>query len=134
MIDAITSINGLHEQKDKIIEKIGDVEKEISNTQTGRTSLKSLINFRTDKEELLARYNGEKIEHINNLKYLEEIIKIVSNNLEKNIERFKGEKLHSYYVSLKQLADIQKRNSDDINEIWSTVSNDRNIKLLAERD
>lgn len=50
------------------------------------------------------------------------------------IEYFKVEKLAGYYQALKILAELQKLNSTRINEMWSSVSQDKNIEKLMKED
>jgi hypothetical protein len=130
MIDAINSLNKLYEQKEKLGNKLFDVDKEIATVQQGRTSIKSLINFKSNKEELLAKYSREKEDHINNIRYIEDIIRIVSNNLEKHIHTFKAQKLNSYYLALQSMATILKSNSENISDLWTSVSEDKNLKKI----
>ncbi len=130
MIEAISSLNGLYEKRDKISEKITDLQKDIAKAQEGKTSLKSFFNFKSSKEELLSKYIAEKTENENNLKLLGQILIIVSYNLENQIQKFKAEKMTTYYDSLKNLADILKSNNENLNELWSTVTEDKNIKKL----
>jgi hypothetical protein len=67
------------------------------------------------------------------LKYLEEVLKLANFNMENNIEFFKVEKLASYYMALKQMAEIQKGNSSKLFDFWATVAKDKNISKLTNQ-
>ncbi len=49
-------------------------------------------------------------------------------NLDNYINSFKQEKLAGYYQALNNLADLQKKNSNNISELWACVGDDKNIK------
>lgn len=65
-----------------------------------------------------------------NLKDMENLTKLSTYNMENYIEFFKVEKLAGYYNALNNLADIQKKNSDKISDLWMSVADDRNVKKL----
>lgn len=58
------------------------------------------------------------------------LTRLATYNLENYIDFFKVEKLAGYYQALNNLADIQKKNSSKIGDLWSSVGEDKNIKKL----
>lgn len=52
--------------------------------------------------------------------------------MESYINNFKSEKLEGYYKSLNNFANLQNRNSTKINDLWTCVANDKNLKKEIE--
>jgi hypothetical protein len=130
MIGAIQSLQGLNDQRDKVVHRITDLNTQINNITTGKSrTLKTLLGLKTRQDEIASlEREKEQLEH--NRNDLTCIIKLATFNMESYIEYFKVEKLAGYYQSLNQVAEIQKSNTENINSFWGTVRNDKNIQKL----
>lgn len=133
MIEAITSLNGLEETKDKLAQKISSISSDLIDLRAGKKTIKSFFSFKS-KQEDFADLEQEKAYSEKCLADIEVIIKLASFNLDSYIDYFKVEKLAGYYRSLQYFSEITKTNAVKVNELWQTVSNDKNIAKLMEMD
>jgi hypothetical protein len=129
MTSSIHSLLSLYEQKDKLSNRINELEKERRDIVSGKTNIKSLFSFKSKKDDM-SNIDSTKVALEKNYADLEQIIKLATHNMESYIEYFKIEKLAGYYNSLNKLAKIQKSNSESINGLWTSVSMDANIVKL----
>lgn len=129
MSEAITSLEGLYQNKEKLTQHIIQLEARLNNIKAGKKSFKSFFNFKTPNEELNA-VESEKSNADKTLSDLEGVIKLATFNLENFIEFFKVEKLAAYYKNLKTFAEMQRSNSSKIDDVWQTVALDKNIEML----
>jgi hypothetical protein len=60
------------------------------------------------------------------------ITKLITFKMESYINNFKEEKLSNYYKALNNFADLQNKNSTKINDLWTSVANDKNLKKDIE--
>lgn len=131
LIEAINSLNGLFERKEKLIEKKRNIEKSISDLQGGKTNLKAMLTFKSQKQELINQENQKCSSELEE-KSLESIIQICCGHMLGKIDEFKKEKLHNYYVNLKKCADIQRENTSILSNLWTSVEEDKNINKLLD--
>ena len=118
---AIKQINQLIEDERKLREKLVGLEEDIKKGQSGQVNFfKSLFK---KKEEIIAETEKEKETTEQKIKDLEVIIKIVGDNIEKQIEVFKSEKTQNYYKYLKMFAILQRESNKVVRELWTLVKN-----------
>jgi hypothetical protein len=130
MIGAIVSLQGLNDQRDKIIHRITDLNTQINNLTSGKSkTLKTFLGLKSKQDEIAVMEREKELLEANR-NDLTTIIKLATFNMESYIEYFKVEKLAGYYQSLNQVAEIQKNNTENINDFWGTVRCDKNIQKL----
>ena len=132
MIEAISHLQVLNETSDKLKQKIIGIVGDVNTLKAGKTSLKSMFSFKSKADDI-SKLETEKVNCEKTLNDLEGIIKMATYNMDSYIEYFKVEKLAGYYHNLKLFAEMQKTNSTRINELWQTVSLDKNIQKLISK-
>lgn len=133
MIEAINSLTSLNEFKDKTSKQIHNLDETLNDLNAGKQSIKTMFSFKSKKDEIESLHI-HKIELEKNLSDLNELVKVATYGIESQIDYFKVEKLVNYYQSIKTLAEILKNNSNKANDLWTSVSNDRNISKLMKKD
>jgi len=140
MNESITSLNILYENKEKLNQKFLSNEKDLNDLNSGKNSIKTMFGLKSKKSEF-EKFSSNKANVIylilnfkikleKNLNDITMITRLATYNLENFIDFFKVEKLAGYYQALNNLADIQKKNSTKISDLWSSVGDDKNIKKL----
>jgi hypothetical protein len=132
MIEAITSLNGLYENQEKLNQKLISLDNSLKNLKSGKKNLKAFFTLKSSTEEATA-VESEKRNVEKNLNDLSSVIKIATYNMDSYIEYFKVEKLAGYYKNLKSFAELQKTNSTRINDLWNCVGEDKNIQKLLNK-
>ena len=117
---AIKGINELMEKEDKYRQKLETIEADLKKLEGGGSSLKTLFK---KKEDVIANKQKEKEEAQEKLNNMELIVKIVADNMEKQIEEFKNLKTQTYYKYLKIFAILQRESNKVIRELWTLVKN-----------
>ena len=117
---AIKGINDFIEKEEKCRQKLETTETEIKKVESGGSSLKTLFKR---KDSVIAGMIKEKEETNQRLQNLELLVKILADNMEKHINKFKKEKTQSYYKYLKIFAIMQKESNRVIREVWLLVKN-----------
>ena len=118
---AIKQINQLIENEGKLKEKLTGLEENIKKGQAGQVNFfKSIFK---KKEDIIAETEKEKETTEQKIKDLEVIIKIVGDNLENQIDKFKSEKTQNYYKYLKMFAIMQRESNKVVRELWTLVKN-----------
>lgn len=121
MLTAIKQIGELMNTEEKLQQKIKSLETEINNMNAGQTNFfKTLFK---KKEDLMADTQKEKEQTEEKLNDLGIIIKIVMDNMERQIDTFKEEKTQSYYKYLKMFAILQRESNRVLRELWTLVKN-----------
>jgi hypothetical protein len=118
MILAIKGINDLIERQEKIEQKLTASEAELKKVESGGSSLKTLFK---KKDSVIAEIMKEKEETSKKLETIELLVKILADNMEKQINDFKETKTQSYYKNLKIFAILQKESNKVIKEIWDMI-------------
>ena len=139
MNEAINSLNHLYDLKDKTYQKFKSNEKDLNDMNSGKKNFKTMLGIKSKKAEI-EKFSQNKYNVIffiiikleKSMGELELLTKIATYNLEDYLNFFKVEKLAGYYQSLNSLADIQKNNSNKINDLWNCVSNDKNIQKILK--
>lgn len=131
MIEAVESLNNLEELKFKLGSKIKSLTETLVDMRAGKKTMKSIFSFKS-KEEDINQVEREKCTAEKSLTDMEEIIKIASLNMEEYIGSFKFEKLSAYYKSLKYFSQLSMINASEVNELWDTVSHDKNIIAVSD--
>jgi hypothetical protein len=73
------------------------------------------------KEDVVAQYDKDKEITQQKINDIEEIIKIVGDNMENQIEVFKNDKTKNYYKYLKIFAIMQRESNRVVRELWNLV-------------
>ena len=98
MFLATEIINDIIEKEDKTGQKLESIEAEFKKVESGGSSFKTLFK---KKVNVIAEITKEKDETQNKLDNLRLLVKILADNMEKQIEKFIKEKTQSYYRYLK---------------------------------
>ena len=117
---AIKGINELIEKEDKYKQKLESIEAELKKLEGGGSSLKTLFK---KKEDVIASKQKDRDETQEKLNNMELIVKIVADNMEKEIEEFKNLKTQTYYKYLKIFAILQRESNRVVRELWTLVKN-----------
>jgi hypothetical protein len=133
MSEAISSLEKLNITKEKLAQNLSSLDAKLTSVKGGKKTFKSFFNIKTRDEEI-KELETEKLNGDKTLSDMESVIKVVTFNMESYIEYFKVEKLAAYYKNLKEFAELQKSNSGRINDIWETVAQDKNIRLLMSEN
>ncbi len=121
IIEAINIINNLELNYNKLKQKNDTIENDIRKIETGSGfSIKGLFK---KKDELLNDIKQEKEKNDNNLKTLNEIIKITSFVMNNKINEFKNQKIKNYFEIVKVFAQNQIENNNKLNELFNEVKN-----------
>lgn len=133
MIDAINSLTTLNETKEKLIQRITTLESTLSTLNSGKKSIKTIFSFKS-KEKDIENSTKSKQELEKNLEEITELIRLATYGIDSQIDYFKVEKLANYYHSLKILADLHIANATKSIDLWSLVSNDKNVTKIANNN
>ena len=117
---AIKGFNDFIEKEEKCSQKLDITEAEYKKVESGGSSLKTLFK---KKDSVIAGILKEKEETNKRLQNLELLVKILADNIEKQIEEFKSDKTQIYYRNLKIFAILQKESNRVIRELWTLVKN-----------
>lgn len=120
---AIKGINDLIEKQEKIEQKLTACETELKKVESGGSSLKTLFK---KKDSAIAEILKEKEETSKKLENIDLLVKILADNMEKQINEFKEMKTQSYYKYLKIFAILQKESNKVVREIWDMIKNSLN--------
>ena len=123
MLLAIKGINDLVEKEEKFNQKLTTIENELKKVESGGSSIKTLFK---KKDNVINKMTKNKEDSSQKLENLQLLVKILADNMEKQINEFKETKTHSYYKNLKMFAILQKESSKIIKEIWDTIKNSIN--------
>ena len=119
MLLTIKQIHNLLETQVKLKNKLAELEENVKKGQQGQVNIfKSLFK---KKEDIIAETEKEKEITQQKIADIEEIIKIVGDNLENQMEIFKNDKTNNYYKYLKIFSIMQREANRVIREIWSLV-------------
>lgn len=121
MLVTIKQIHNLLETETKLKNKLAELEEDVKKGQQGQVNIfKSLFK---KKEDIIAETEKEKEITQQKIVDIEEIIKIVGDNMENQIEVFKNDKTQNYYKYLKIFAIMQRESNRVIRELWALVQN-----------
>jgi hypothetical protein len=121
MLLSIKQIHNLLETETKLKNKLAELEEDVKKGQQGQVNIfKSLFK---KKEDIIAETEKEKEITQQKIVDIEEIIKIVGDNMENQIEVFKNDKTQNYYKYLKIFAIMQRESNRVIRELWVLVQN-----------
>ena len=118
MLLAIKGIIDLMEKEEKFEQKLTSIENEIKKVEAGGSSIKTLFQ---KKDNVINKMTKEKEETKQKLENVQLLVKILMDNMEKQISDFKGTKTHSYYKNLKIFAILQKESNKVIKELWDII-------------
>lgn len=127
MIEALVSLDGLKESYDKLTKNYNSTTGSLTELQAGKSNIKSVFSFKSREEDI----NGlvaEKDRLESELNALEQVIKVATYNMEKEITKFKGDSLDVYYNELSKLDTISAENNSIYNSLWDSIIGDPNIK------
>ena len=121
---ALKQINNLLETEEKLKNKLADLTQELNKGNQGQVNIfKSLFK---KKEDIIREIETEKQTTEQKISDIGEIIKIVSDNMENQIEVFKNERTQNYYKYLKMFAILQRESNRVTRELWDIVKNSLN--------
>ena len=120
---AIKQIYNLIETKDKLKTKLNDLEQNLTKGQQGQINMFKIKTLFKKKEDVVAQFEKEKELTQQKINDIEEIIKIVGDNMENQIEIFKNDKTQNYYKYLKIFAIMQRESNRVVRELWTLVKN-----------
>ena len=120
---AIKQIYNLIETKDKLKTKLNDLEQNLTKGQQGQINMFKIKTLFKKKEDVVAQFEKEKELTQQKINDIEEIIKIVGDNMENQIEIFKNDKAQNYYKYLKIFAIMQRESNRVVRELWTLVKN-----------
>jgi len=124
MKEALKQIRNLLETESKLKDKLNTLEEDLKKGQQGQVNIfKSIFK---KKEDIIAEMEKEKEITQQKIADIEEIIKIVGDNMENQIEIFKNDKTQNYYKYLKMFAILQRESNRVIRELWTLVKNGLN--------
>ena len=118
---ALKQINQLLETEEKLKSKLKDLQESLDKGQQGAINM--FKNLFKKKEDIAAETQREKEITSQKIQDIEEIIKIVGDNMENQIEIFKNDKTQNYYKYLKIFAIMQRESNRVIRELWTLVKN-----------
>ena len=116
MIEAINGINTLEMNYNKLKQKDESIENDIKKLESGQQGF--IKNIFKKKEESLSELYQEKNKNINSIKNLNEIIKIVTYEMENKISEFKIEKINNYVKMIKEFANNKIQSNKKLNELF----------------
>ncbi len=116
MIEAINGINTLEINYNKLKQKDESIENDIKKLESGQQGF--IKNIFKKKEESLSELNQEKNKNENSIKNLNEIIKIVTYEMENKISEFKIEKINNYVKMIKEFANNKIQSNKKLNELF----------------
>ena len=122
---AIKKIFQLIDEEDKLKDKLKAVEDDIKKAESGNFGFFSGI-FKK-KENILADYQKDRMNLEQKVNDISTVIQIVSDNMSKNIETFKAERVKNYYRHLKMFAIMNRESTKVIRELWILID-----KALSE--
>ena len=131
MIEAIISLKKLQENFDTIVKKYGVIEQNLNEIKEGKKNIKTLLGLLT-KEENIEEISEEKKKLENDKNYLEKIIRIALFNMEKEIAKFQIKSINDYKRELSELESGFSKNNSLLDNIWSRVLEDKNIKSVSD--
>ena len=118
---ALKQLNQLLETEEKLKAKNIDLGQDLQKAEQGQVNIfKSIFK---KKEEIQEQIKREKEETEQKITDIQEIIKIVGDNMENQIEVFKNDKTQNYYKYLKMFAIMQRESNRIIRELWNLVKN-----------
>ena len=126
MQDALESLNTLQNNYNKLTKNLTNVNVELNDLQSGKTGLKSLLNFK-GKEENISNLMMEKEKLEKDIEHLGQVIKIATFNMQNEIRNFKQVNLNNYYGILARFEEDTETNAKIFDDLWDTVVRDKNI-------
>ena len=96
MLIAIKGINEFIEKEEKLRQKLETNETDLKRVESGGSSIKT---FFQRKDSVVAKILKEKEDTNTKLKNMELLVKILADNMEKQITKFKEEKTQTYWFS-----------------------------------
>lgn len=123
MILAIKGITDFMEKEEKYEQKLTSIENEIKKVEAGGSSIKTLFK---KKDDAINKMTKEKEETKQKLENVQLLVKILAENMEKQINNFKETKKNSYYKNIKIFAILQKESNKIIKDLWDSIKNSIN--------
>ena len=105
----------------KLQTKLRDLDQNLTKGQQGQLNIFKIKTLFKKKEEVVAQYDRDKEITQQKINDIEEIIKIVGDNMENQIEIFKADKTKNYYKYLKIFAIMQREANRVVRELWNLV-------------
>lgn len=126
MTQALESLENLTFILEKKREEMKNIDIELQNINTNYSKIKLFFTFKsreTYQEQLL----DERIKVEENINELDLLVKIATRKMESEMEDFEKEKLKAYKTNLDKFAELIRNNTSLVNDLWETISEDRNV-------
>ena len=124
MLEALVGFDNVVATYEKLTQKSDTIDQDLKNIQFGQKALRV---FLKNKEKPQAELEASKKKTEEDIGTLHNIIKLAAFNMKCFLEYFKNDKLSDYYKHLKVFSSLQKQNDQVINELWDTVTQDKNM-------
>ena len=124
MLEALVGFDNMVATYEKLTQKSDTIDQDLKNIQFGQ---KGFTSFFKNKEKAQAELEASKKKTEEDIGTLHNIIKLSAFNMECFLEYFKNDKLSDYYKHLKVFSSLQKQNDQVLNELWDTVTQDKNM-------
>ena len=114
MIEALDSLKDLNEKLNKLKKKLNSINANLTKKK--------------NKEENINILNSQKENVENDINNLENIIKIVTFNMNDQIKNFKIQSLNEYYKELIKLKEDTEKNGKYFELLWESILDENEIK------
>ena len=128
MIEAFDSIKELNEKLNKLKKKLNSINVDLTNLQNGKNVGIASIFKKKNKEESINNIMSQKENCENDISNLENIIKIVTFNMNDQIKKFKIQSLNDYYKELLKVKEDTEKNGKDFELLWESILDENEIK------
>jgi hypothetical protein len=100
----------------------------LTNLQNGKNVGIASIFKKKNKEESINNIMSQKENCENDISNLENIIKIVTFNMNDQIKKFKIQSLNDYYKELLKVKEDTEKNGKDFELLWESILDENEIK------
>ena len=124
MIEALETLKGLHDSYNKLTKNLNNINIELTELQSGKTSVKTIFKKKAKEIDKLSEEKEALEKDIDNLG---QIIKITTFNMQSSIQEFKTTSLDNYYAELSRIESDTEKNATIFDNLWEAVIKDKNI-------
>ena len=128
MVEALNSLNSLHETLEKIKKNHASISTQLNELQEGKTNIKAVFRFQS-REKNIQDLGVEQEQLAKDWKDLEQVLNLAVWNMEREIKNFKETNLDAYYKILVKVSQNFKENSETLGEFWDYILHNNNIQI-----